>query len=60
MKGYVLGIYPTRPGFADFEFKPLSTPLLRAKGRVPMPKNEAVTVDIAPGSVHKSTVKPVK
>ncbi|MBR7061753.1 MAG: family 78 glycoside hydrolase catalytic domain [Clostridia bacterium] len=57
---YVLGIYPTRPGFADFEFKPLSTPLLKARGRVPLPKNEAVTVDIAPGSVHKSTVKPVK
>ena len=57
---YVLGIYPTRPGFADFEFRPLSTPLLKAHGRVPMPGNEAVTVDITPGNATKSTVKPVR
>ena len=53
---YVLGITPLRPGFADFDFKPLETPLIRAKGQMPLPGGEAVSVNIGPGSNSKSTV----
>ena len=53
---YVLGITPVRPGFTDFDFKPLETPLIRAKGQMPLPGGEAVSVNIGPGSNSKSTV----
>ena len=53
---YVLGITPLRPGFADFDFKPLSTPLVKAAGQVPLPNGEAVSVNIGPSGNSKSTV----
>jgi hypothetical protein len=53
---YILGIAPTRPGFADFSFKPLETPLLRASGQVPLPNNESITVKIDPAGNDKSPV----
>ncbi len=53
---YVLGIRPTRPGFADFAFRPLETPLLRAIGQVPLPNNESITVKIDPSGNDKTPV----
>ena len=55
---YVLGIEPVRPGFTDFDFKPLETPLIYASGQVPLPQGEAVSVNVSPSGSSKSTVHP--
>ena len=36
---YVLGVYPVKPGFKKYEFKPLITPLTRASGDINMSGN---------------------
>ena len=51
---YVLGVYPTSPGYATFEVKPEKAFLSRFEhftGRVPLPGNRAIEVTWADGKI---------
>ena len=54
---YILGITPTRPGFASYEFAPVQSGILKASGRIPAPDGNGVEVNISPSGAEKYPVR---
>ncbi len=54
---YALGVYPTEPGFAKYEFKPYNTPLINAEGGVYL-RGKTVRVRVSPKVEEITEIKP--
>ncbi len=54
---YALGVYPTEPGFAKYEFKPYNTPIISAGGSVYL-HGKTVLVYVSPKTEEITEIKP--